>query len=60
MEDVPSVFQHKQRPHLARPEGPGKDLLSRTTSSISGKNASLAPSPDEDLQEEMVSCNYLS
>ncbi|XP_071762687.2 atlastin-2-like isoform X1 [Centroberyx gerrardi] len=57
VEDVP-IFRHKQRPPLARSEdledeeGASQTPLPRTQSSNSGTDASLTPSPDEELQEE--------
>ncbi|XP_071370179.1 atlastin-2-like isoform X1 [Centroberyx affinis] len=57
VEDVP-IFRHKQRPPLARPEDledeevASQTPLPRTQSSNSGTDASLTPSPDEELQEE--------
>ncbi|XP_034537116.1 atlastin-2-like [Notolabrus celidotus] len=53
VEDVP-IFRHKQRPPLARPEDLEDEFLPRTLTPNSGKNASLTPSPDEDIQEEEV------
>lgn len=53
MEDVP-IFLNKKRPPLARPEDFGDELLLRNTASNSGKNASLTPTPDEEILEEMV------
>ncbi|XP_028278519.1 atlastin-2-like [Parambassis ranga] len=52
VEDVP-IFRHKQRPPLARPEDLDEDeLLPTTMASSSGKNASLTPSPEEEVQAE--------
>ncbi|XP_074531951.1 atlastin-2 isoform X2 [Halichoeres trimaculatus] len=51
VEDVP-IFRHKKRPPLARPEDLEDELLPRVLTSNSGKNASLKPPPDEDVQEE--------
>lgn len=53
MEDIP-IFLNKKRPPLARPEDFGDELLLRNTASNSGKNATLTPTPDEEILEETV------
>lgn len=51
MEDVP-IFLNKKLPPLVRPEDFGDELLLRNTAS--NKNASLTPTPDEEILEETV------
>uniref|UniRef100_A0A667ZUM9 Atlastin GTPase 2 n=1 Tax=Myripristis murdjan TaxID=586833 RepID=A0A667ZUM9_9TELE len=57
VEDVP-ILRHKQRPPVARPEllddeeDGGQTLLFRTQVSDSGRNASLTPSAEEEIEEK--------